>query len=132
PHGRSISTTAVDAPSTRRSLFGGRAVDDGRGVHSASAGGRAMVIASRSEDRAMDREVDEALSADTEHVRVSLEEGRSFARDVVAIAWTDARGAHRASVADRALVGSAPEATIRVAEPHVSRVHAELEMRPNN
>jgi len=43
--------------------------------------------------------------------------------------WTDARGAHTASVDGRAVIGSAPDAGIGVADPAVSRLHAELEVR---
>jgi len=50
-------------------------------------------------------------------------------RRSVQIHWTDARGARSASVDGRAVLGSAPDADVVVADRAVSRIHAELEVR---
>src|SRR5258708_38789120 len=45
------------------------------------------------------------------------------------IRWTDADGAHAATIDGKKTVGSAPAADIVVADPAVSRIHAEFEVR---
>ncbi|MGE0789010.1 MAG: sigma 54-interacting transcriptional regulator [Sandaracinaceae bacterium] len=45
------------------------------------------------------------------------------------LTWTDARGARRAQIERRASLGSAPGTDVEIADPAVSRVHAELEPR---
>ncbi|MBX3228504.1 MAG: sigma 54-interacting transcriptional regulator [Labilithrix sp.] len=46
------------------------------------------------------------------------------------VAWTDASGAHREGIgAGRVLLGSSPHVQLRVHDPAVSRLHAELELR---
>jgi DNA-binding NtrC family response regulator len=45
------------------------------------------------------------------------------------LAWTDGEGEHRAAVRDTIVLGSAEAAGLRVADPMVSRVHAEVGFR---
>jgi len=45
------------------------------------------------------------------------------------VRWKDAAGSHRVSFSDRSLVGSAPAAAMVIADPTVSRIHAEFELR---
>jgi two-component system, NtrC family, response regulator GlrR len=50
-------------------------------------------------------------------------------RTELALAWTDEAGAHEAKVTDTVVLGSAEGAGIRVVDPTVSRVHAEIGWR---
>jgi transcriptional regulator with GAF, ATPase, and Fis domain len=45
------------------------------------------------------------------------------------VQWRDADGEHAVSLAGRLVFGSAPAVDVRVADPAVSRLHAELELR---
>jgi transcriptional regulator with GAF, ATPase, and Fis domain len=47
------------------------------------------------------------------------------------VAWTDSAGVHHAKVEGRAVVGSASGVDVVVSDPMVSRLHAELEHRPD-
>lgn len=50
-------------------------------------------------------------------------------RTGVVLRWTDARGTRQAVVATRCLLGSAERAEVCIADPAVSRIHAELDPR---
>jgi transcriptional regulator with GAF, ATPase, and Fis domain len=50
-------------------------------------------------------------------------------RSVPRLAWTDASGAHSVLVEGRMVLGSADGSAIRIDDPTVSRLHAELETR---
>jgi transcriptional regulator with GAF, ATPase, and Fis domain len=45
------------------------------------------------------------------------------------LAWTDARGAHAVTLQQRAVIGSAPNANVVVADPAVSKLHVDIEPR---
>jgi transcriptional regulator with GAF, ATPase, and Fis domain len=68
---------------------------------------------------------------------VTAEERLAFRRstdllvDSLRISWTDKNGPHSASITERVVVGSAEQAQIVVRDPTVSRVHAELDPRPD-
>jgi len=47
------------------------------------------------------------------------------------LAWSDTRGAHLLRLDTRATVGAADGVDLCIADPKVSRLHAELEMRPD-
>jgi DNA-binding NtrC family response regulator len=49
----------------------------------------------------------------------------------VHVAWTDAAGKHELRVDDSAILGSSPSVPLRVDDPMVSRLHAELTVQPN-
>jgi len=63
----------------------------------------------------------------------STHEGFSFAHSDYcsdpSVRWTDKAGRHTLRLVDRMVAGSANEAAIVVADPTVSRVHAELEVK---
>jgi transcriptional regulator with GAF, ATPase, and Fis domain len=63
--------------------------------------------------------------------REALSVGQVPCRAPPELAWTDARGSRRAKVEVRATIGSASGVGIEVADPAVSRLHAELEARPD-
>jgi two-component system response regulator GlrR len=50
-------------------------------------------------------------------------------RPAVRVRWTDARGPHTQTLDHRCLVGASPQVDLVVADPTVSRLHAELEIR---
>lgn len=50
-------------------------------------------------------------------------------RHNIDLRWTDSRGAHRCVVREPAVLGSAEAAAVRIAEPTVSRLHAEIVWR---
>src|SRR5262245_10656687 len=50
-------------------------------------------------------------------------------RSIPSVTWTDARGSHTEPVAGRKVLGSAAEVDLVVADPSVSRLHAELELQ---
>ena len=47
------------------------------------------------------------------------------------VRWTDRAGSHSVVLRERTLVGSAPTASLVVSDPAVSRIHAELDPRPD-
>jgi len=61
--------------------------------------------------------------------RDALEESRTRAQ--LRVTWTDGRGTHSIPMADRLLVGSSEEVAVSVDDRTVSRLHAELELRPS-
>lgn len=65
----------------------------------------------------------------TELVRDPVGYAPAVVRVNAEIAWTDSAGPHRASVQERASVGSAPANRIVIADTTVSRLHAELYLR---
>jgi len=52
-------------------------------------------------------------------------------RSCATVAWSDSAGAHNATVEGRAVVGSASGVDLVIGDPMVSRLHAELEHRPD-
>ncbi|MBV9950121.1 MAG: sigma 54-interacting transcriptional regulator, partial [Myxococcales bacterium] len=65
------------------------------------------------------------LGAEDETSRLRRPSQRSLPR----LEWSDAAGAHTCTVERRFVLGSAPHCDLIVADPTVSRVHAELEPR---
>ncbi len=49
----------------------------------------------------------------------------------VHVAWTDAAGKHEVRVDKSAILGSSPSVPLRIEDPMVSRLHAELTVQPN-
>lgn len=60
------------------------------------------------------------------HPRRALGE---IVRTELELAWVDAAGAHQQTVRDSVVLGSAEGATLRIADPTVSRLHAEIVFR---
>lgn len=65
----------------------------------------------------------------TEVVSDSLLLEPAMVRVCAVIGWTDSAGMHRASLDERASIGTAPDNTFVIADPTVSRLHAELYLR---
>ncbi len=49
----------------------------------------------------------------------------------VLVAWSDAAGRHEIAIEGSALVGSSPSVALRIDDPLVSRLHAEISARPD-
>jgi transcriptional regulator with GAF, ATPase, and Fis domain len=54
---------------------------------------------------------------------------KSDARHPLRVTWTDARGAQMRTLTARAVIGSAPSADVLVADPTVSKLHADVDPR---
>ena len=64
-----------------------------------------------------------------ETVQGSLVSASPHIKGFSTLSWSDATGARTARIATRARLGSAEHNDIVVADPKVSRLHAELELR---
>jgi two-component system response regulator GlrR len=55
----------------------------------------------------------------------------TITRRSVRVRWTDTRGTHVVEVTGRSVIGSAVDSSIAIDDPAVSRIHAELQLRPD-
>src|SRR5678816_3833197 len=82
--------------------------------------------------RAIDRRLHPRSSftmAETEDERLALRRTIDFDGPAFRLAWTDRAGSHSVLVEERVVLGSADKASIVIADPTVSRLHAELDLR---
>ncbi|MBL8611564.1 MAG: sigma 54-interacting transcriptional regulator [Myxococcales bacterium] len=66
---------------------------------------------------------------ETEDEKLAIRRTVDFGEPRFRMSWTDRAGPHTVTVSERVVVGSADRARIVVADPTVSRLHAELELR---
>ncbi len=66
---------------------------------------------------------------ETEDEQLAIRRTIDFAAPRFRMSWTDRAGPHSVIVSERVVVGSADRAQIVVADPTVSRLHAELDLR---
>ncbi len=71
------------------------------------------------------------VGEETDEERLVLRRTAPLAGDSVRLSWTDRRGPRTAVISERMTIGSADGAHVVIADPTVSRLHAELEPRPD-